>query len=174
MSRIYDALKKLEAGREAPADRPARFDAIRMEQLLDLQRALLLRTDDASDLPDRLVHRVGSLLGVAGAAVGVLEDRSYRLIATYGVGYEDRRPSVGADIAPALTGGRPVVLHRTVDGAAVRAVILPFSGEVTGALHLTVPETVAVADEQLELGRLVAGFVGIALANMRMAAASGR
>lgn len=171
MSRIYDALKKLEAGRGAPAPRPGHFDAIRLEQLLDLQRSLLVRNDDAPDLPERLVHRVGSLLGVAGAAVGVLEDRSYRLIATYGVGYEEPGLSASdSEVTPALTSGRPVVVHRRVGDESMRELILPFGGGVTGALHLTIPESAVVADEELQLGRLVAGFVGIALANRRASA----
>jgi GAF domain-containing protein len=57
--------------------------------------------------------------------------------------------------------------HR-VDGETImREVVLPFNGEVTGALHLAFPEGASVPEEKVSLARVLAGLVGIALANAR-------
>ena len=79
MSQIYDALKRLEAKRDAErrpavASPAAPLDAIRVEQFLDLQRELLFAGRHEQDLPDRLVQGVAIFFRVAGAAVGIMED----------------------------------------------------------------------------------------------------
>jgi GAF domain-containing protein len=179
MSRVYEALKRLEAGREASQARPEPVDTVRLEQFLDLQRGLLLTTERGADLPDRLVHRVATFLGVAGAAIGVVQGASYRLLATYGAGYEDRARHdhaslADSELASALSAGRPLVLqHPLGEGALAREVVLPFRGEVTGALHLTMPEGATLGDEKVQLARLLAGLVGVALANARQSADPG-
>jgi len=173
MSHVYDALKKLEAERAAPTGRTAALDAIRVQQFVDLQRELLLAAGQSDDLPDRLVHGVATFLGVPGAALGLVQGQSYRLLATYGAGYEDRsrhdRAALGeCDLAPALTRGHPVVRQHRVDGETImREVVVPFNGEVTGALHLAFPEGASVPEEKVSLARVLAGLVGIALANAR-------
>ncbi|HTD27365.1 MAG TPA: hypothetical protein VK649_10315, partial [Candidatus Elarobacter sp.] len=72
----------------AAAARPALaapFDALRVEQFVELQRDLLLVSGDPETLPERLVQRTALFLGVAGAAVGVLQDGLYTVLATYGL-----------------------------------------------------------------------------------------
>lgn len=180
MSRVYDALKKLEADRShlttaapaTPAASPAGLDAIRLEQFVDLQRGLLLAGARAPDLPDRLVHGVATFLDVQGAALGLVEGRAYRVLATYGVGYEDRSLHEcatvdGSELAPVLLGGRPLVRRHPDGQTAGREVLLPIRGEVSGALHLTMPEGTTVGDEKVSLARVMASLVGIALANAR-------
>ncbi|HJQ84438.1 MAG TPA: HAMP domain-containing sensor histidine kinase [Candidatus Binatia bacterium] len=152
-----------------PDSGPA-FDAIRIEQFLDLQRDLLLASGDPETLPERLVHGVGAFLGVAGTAVGVVEDGRYRLLATYGVGpeYHGRWDGLSLrdpDLAGALGHTRPVIHD---DAGALTTVILPFRlADATGALHLVVADGRGVAGVDLELGRALAGLAGIALANAR-------
>ena len=68
----------------------APFDATRVEQFVELQRDLLLVGGDPETLPERLVQRTALFLGVAGAALGVLQDGRYTLLATYGLGPEYR------------------------------------------------------------------------------------
>jgi len=77
----------------AAAARPepvAPFDALRVEQFVELQHDLLLVSGDPETLPERLVQRTALFLGVAGAAVGVLQDGLYTVLATYGLGPEYR------------------------------------------------------------------------------------
>jgi hypothetical protein len=166
MSRIYDALKRLEAAREAPKPTAAPIDAIRLEQFLDLQRDLV--GSGETDLPDRLVHRVATFLGVDGAALGALEQGAYRLVATYGLGYDDRSiaeaaPLTQAELALVVTEGRPLVRERRIGATPVEEVVLPFRGAVPGALHLTIPEETPLTDDKLQLARLLAGMLGAAL-----------
>jgi len=172
MSRIYDALKKLDAERGGAPPPPRALDAIRLDQFLDLERNLLLGGGDADGGPDRLVHAVGTFLGVAGAGLGVIQNDAYRILATYGIGWEDRKQGGGAsvqdpELRAALLAGRPVVLKRQDRGAAVRDVVVPFRGEVSGGLHLVMPEGRALKDEDLQLARALAGLLGIALAHAR-------
>src|SRR5438094_5590366 len=77
----------------AAAARPepvAPFDALRVEQFVELQHDLLLVSGDPATLPERLVQRTALFLGVAGPAGGVLQDGPYTILATYGLGSEDR------------------------------------------------------------------------------------
>jgi hypothetical protein len=175
MSRVYDALKKLEAERAAPAPAAAPLDPLRVEQFMDLQRSLLL--DAASgrteDLPDRLVHRVATFVGASGAAIGVVRLGAYRLLATYGAGYEDRARHECAsldssELAPVLVSGRPLVRqHRLDDARTMREIVLPIRGAAAGALHLAMPDGTALSDEKVGLARVLADLVGIALTTAR-------
>jgi signal transduction histidine kinase len=157
----------------APSPHPVTLDAIRVEQFLDLQSALLLPTADPETLPDRLVQGVATFLGVAGAAVGVVQDGLYRLLATYGVGPEYRRRHDASSlhdsaIAPALTAGRPLVLNEVDGDASVRTLVAPFrAGETRGALHLIAALDRFPVDGALQLARTLSGLAGIALANAR-------
>jgi len=160
----------------AAAARPepvAPFDALRVEQFVDLQRDLLLVSGDPETLPERLVQRTALFLGVAGAAVGLLQDGLYTILATYGLGSEyraryDRQTLRESALAPALSGGRPLVLDDTDRGAPVRTIVLPFRGpDLTGALHLVVAGTAPLADPGLELGFALAALAGVALVNAR-------
>ena len=146
------------------------FEAARVRQFVELQHDLLLVSGDPDALPERLVQRAALFLGVAGAALGVLQDGRYTILATYGLGPEYRARYDGRSLRdPALTptlagGGRPVVL----DDPDGRSVVLPFRGpDLTGALHLVVAETVPIADQALELGAALAALAGVALANAR-------
>src|SRR5438552_1138662 len=102
--------------------------------------------------------------GVAGAAVGVLQDGLYTVLATYGLGPEyraryDRQPLRGSALAPALEGGRPLVLADADRGAPVRTIVLPFRGlDLIGALHLVVAGTAPLADPGLELACALAAL----------------
>ena len=149
------------------------FDALRVHQFVDLQRDLLLVSGDPERLPERLVQRTALFLGVAGAAVGVLQDGLYTVLATYGLGPEyraryDRQPLRGSALAPALEGGRPLVLADADRGAPVRTIVLPFRGpDLIGALHLVVAGTAPLADPGLELACALAALAGVALVNAR-------
>jgi GAF domain-containing protein len=178
MSQIYDALKRLEAKRDAERHRstpsPAvPLDAIRVEQFLDLQRELLCTGGPGEELPDRLVQGVAIFFRVAGAAVGVMQDGLYRVLGTYGLGAgnPERLRGHGPDspLAHALTTRRPLVLQHAESGTPVRNVVLPFHArDFAGALHLVMPESETLSDEDLQLARAVAGMVGLALANARL------
>jgi len=179
MSQIYDALKRLEAKRDAErhptvASPPAPLDAIRVEQFLDLQRELLFTGSHRHDLPDRLVQGVAIFFRVAGAAVGIMEGGLYRVLGTYGLGPGDPERLRGqgpgdSELAHALTARRPLVLRHAEGGTPVCDVVLPFHAhDFTGALHLVMPESETLSDEDLQLARAVAGLVGVALANARL------
>jgi len=160
----------------AAAARPALaapFDALRVEQFVELQRDLLLVSGDPETLPERLVQRTALFLGVAGAAVGVLQDGLYTVLATYGLGPEyraryDRRSLRESALAPALGGGRPLVLDDADRGVSVRSLVLPFRGaDLSGALHLVVAGTAPLAHPGLELACALAALAGVALVNAR-------
>jgi signal transduction histidine kinase len=142
-----------------------------MAQFVDLQRDLLLVSGDPETLPERLVQRTALFLGVAGAAVGVLHDGLYSVLATYGLGPEyraryDRLPLRESALAPALGRGRPLVLADR--GIPVRSIVLPFQGpDLIGALHLVVAGTAEPADPGLEFAYALAALAGVALANAR-------
>ncbi len=178
MSLLYDALKRLETRHDpAPATRPtaseaarpAPLDAIRLEQFLDLQNRLLLTAGDPALLPERLVHAVGTFLGLQGAAVGVLRGGTYHLVATYGAAVKHHARYDGAsledgELAAVLTARRPVVI--ALPGTGLRDLVLPLRiADDPGALHLARAGKVMLADEDIALARALAGLVGIALAN---------
>src|SRR2546428_7248266 len=136
MSQIYDALKRLEAKRDAErrpavASPAAPLDAIRVEQFLDLQRELLFAGRHEQDLPDRLVQGVAIFFRVAGAAVGIMEDGLYTVLATYGLSPGDPERLRGrgpgdSPLARALTTRRPLVRRHAEGGTPMRDVVLPF------------------------------------------------
>ncbi len=149
------------------------LDLFRLEQFVDLQRDLLLARGDPESLPAQLVQRAALFLHAAGAAVGVVQENRYTVLATYGLGkeyaarYEGQPPGDSA-LAPALLGGRPLVLNDVDRGVAVRTFALPFRDpESAGALHLVVEATSSLDDGELELARALAGLAGVALANAR-------
>jgi signal transduction histidine kinase len=154
-----------------PADAAAALDAIRVEQFLDLQSALLLPSGDPETLPDRLVQGVATFLGVAGAAVGVVQDGVYRVLGTYGVtpGYARRYDGSSlrdSELGAALGAARPLVLHELDGEAPVRTLVVPFrAGETRGALHVIAALDALPADDALQLVRALSGLAGIALAN---------
>ena len=145
------------------------LDPVRLEQFLDLGRDLLLGADPDA-LPERLAQGIALFLGVCGAAVGLVENGSYGVVATHGVGADyARRYADGARRDPALgrllAAGRPGVL-READGA--RSVVLPFRvPDLSGALHLVVAGEAPVTDADLQLARVLALLAGAALANAR-------
>ncbi len=166
-------LKRSSTLEIALASGPVAFDATRLEQFLDLQRGLLLSTADFDTMPDRLAQAAAIFLRVPGAAVGVIEDAAYRLLATYGLdpAYRARHDGLSlfeSPLAPALLSGHAIVLTED-DGDSVRqTVVLPFQGlEVTGALHVVPPPGALLPDEDLQLSRALAITAGVALSNAR-------
>jgi hypothetical protein len=119
------------------------------------------------------VHRVATFVGVSGAAIGVVDKGTYRLVAIYGTGYEDRSRhecvTIGSsELAPVLISARPLVRnHRIDDERTMREIVLPIRAGVTGGLHLVMPEGMMINDEKVALARVLADLVGIALANTR-------
>src|SRR5438309_10703142 len=81
------ALVRQQENRSAKAAPPhgggSDLDGVRVGQFLDLQRELLLGTGDPEALAERLVQRLALFLGAAGAAIGVIQDGRYRLLAMY-------------------------------------------------------------------------------------------
>ncbi len=146
------------------------LDAVRLEQFLDLQRALLLAGTDVETLPDRLAQAVSVFLGVPGAAVGVVCDGSYHLLATYGVGADYRNRYEAAvlrdsPLGTALLSGRPTVLPAP-DGERRQTLLLPFDGpELLGALHLVPEADRTLTEHDLGLSRVMTLLAGVALAN---------
>jgi hypothetical protein len=177
MSRVYEALKKLEAERaSSPSSSAVAIDTVRVEQFIDLQRGLLLAADAPDDLAGRLVHQVATFLDVPGAAVGMVQGRTYDVLATYGVAYHDRarhhREAIDEpDLASVLRTGRPLMRHYDAEGKTrMQELILPFQGDLPGALHLVIPEGAIFGHEKVNLARVFAGLIGIALANARATA----
>jgi signal transduction histidine kinase len=158
------------ARRAAQQARPLRFDTARLEQFLDLQRSLLAPAIDPEGLPDRLVQGVALFLGLAGAAVGVLQDGVYRVLADHGLGPTYRARYDGAvrrDAEPgvAIVSGEPLVLPEP-DGV-LHTVLLPFRGfELTGALHLVLPRGQTLPDPDLHLARALAVLAGSGLTTL--------
>jgi hypothetical protein len=171
MSSILDALKRLEVERAQTASRTVRLDLARFEQFLELQRDLLLATDHPERLPDRLVQALSVFLRLAGAAVGVVQDGMYRILATYGLGKEcwaadDRVAVRDSRLTPALIARGPVVLRREIPKRGLVAdLTLPFPSPGAGALHLIAAEGVVWRDEDILEARALAVLVGVALVN---------
>ena len=155
-----------------------RVDNTRLEQFLALQREWLLWPGDPERLPARLVQGVATLLRSRGAAVGVVEDGSYRILASYALppsyaGRYDGLASRAAELAPVLAGGEPLVRDEPEgeQSTPLRTVLLPFQGgETTGALHVVGPAATPLADEDVALARVLAVSAGAALANARQCA----
>jgi signal transduction histidine kinase len=148
------------------------LDVVRLEQFLDLQRHLLTATEDADTLPERLAQRVAIFLGVAGAAIGIVEDGTYRVLATYGLdpSYHGRYHGLvvrDSALAPALASGRPLVLAEPeTAGRRLQTLLLPFhAADVTGALHLVPAPGRTLAEQDLQLARTFTAIAGVALAN---------
>jgi GAF domain-containing protein len=166
MSKILDALKRLETERARAASPLAPLDMLRLEQFLDLQRQILLRTEHPDRLPDRIVQAVGIFIRTAGVAIGVVRDGLYRILATYGRGREywaedDGRSLEQSLVEPAISTGRPLVLRREMG----RDLVLPFPKDCTGALHLLAPEGNPWRDDEINEARALSVLVGVALAN---------
>jgi signal transduction histidine kinase len=162
----------------APATLPATgvpaalpLDAVRLEQFLDLQRSLLEPGADPRTVPDRIAQGVALFLPVAGAAVGLLQDGQYRLLAERGLRPDDRarcEARVGRDdpLLQALTAGHPVRLADFTDGRGV--LLFPFRGtQATGGLHLLLAPGGTLTDEELQLARVIAVLAGSALSTLR-------
>jgi signal transduction histidine kinase len=155
------------AVRQTASAAPLGCDLARLEQLLELQQELLAPADDPTPLPRRLVQAAVTLLGTAGAALGIVREGRYELLAT--AGSDDafaRYHGTAADddtLGPALAGTRPL---RLASGSAGTVVfVLPVrAAEVVGALHVLLPAAGAT-DETVQLCRFLAVLAGVALAN---------
>ena len=100
----------------------APLDALRLEQFIDLQRDLLVSACDPEILAERLVQGATLLLRVNGAAIGVVADGRYRLLATYGLAVEHRAQYEARSVPDPIAGsplgaGRPL-LHTFLNGGA--------------------------------------------------------
>ena len=158
----------------------AALDPIRVEQFLALQQSILTADVDPDTLPERVVQAVATFLGMPGAAVGIMRDGRYDVLAVYGV-----EPLYGAPgdtgsprdavLAPALTATRATILHPDQESGGGPTVVLPFrNGDTLGALHLRLPDGHGVRDTDLELARALAVLTGVALANARQCERLGR
>ena len=152
----------------------APLDALRLEQFIDLQRGLIVSACDPEILAERLVQGATLLLRVNGAAVGMVADGRYRLLATYGLGTEyraqyDGRSLQDSTVGTALAAGRPLVLaFLDGDATALRTLFLPFEpSEGGGALHLVFGTERSLTDDDFELARTIALLVGVALGGAR-------
>jgi signal transduction histidine kinase len=156
------------------------LDPIRVEQFLTLQQSLLTTDADPDALPARVVQAVATFLGMGGAAVGIMRDGRYEVLAVYGL-----EPLYGAPgdtgsprdavLAPALAAGRATVLHAEDQGDGRTTLVLPFrAGDTIGALHLRLPDDHTVRDTDFELARALAVLTGVALANARQCERLGR
>ena len=167
--------KTLEAA-ALGADSPP-LDVVRLEQFLDLQQSLF--SGDADGLAERLVQAVAVFLRVGGAAVGIVEDGRYRLLAMHGLddAYRarfDGLPASDEALDAALVRGRPLVLPATAGTGAT--LVLPFGSRASrpdtsalvGALHVILPDG-GLPDADVNLARAVAALAGVAFAHARQA-----
>ncbi len=155
------------AVRQAPSAAPLPCDLVRLEQVLELQQELLAPADDPAPLPRRLVQAAVTLLGTSGAALGIVREGRYELLATAGRDEAFARyHGAAADdeaLRPALAGMRPLRLASGSPGTVV--LVLPVrAAEVVGALHVLLPAAGAT-DETIQLCRFLAVLAGVALAN---------
>jgi len=167
--------KTLEAA-ALGADSPP-LDVVRLEQFLDLQQSLF--SGDADGLAERLVQAVAVFLRVGGAAVGIVEDGRYRLLAMHGLddAYRarfDGLPASDEALDAALVRGRPLVLPATAGTGAT--LVLPFGSRASrpdtsalvGALHVILPDG-GLPDADVNLARAVAALAGVAFTHARQA-----
>jgi hypothetical protein len=170
LSKLYDALRKLEAER-APGV-AARLDAVRLSQFLDSQDEVLRAGIDAAALAPRLAHAIATLLGLAGAAIAVVEHGRYRLLALHGVGGEllaadDGVLASDTGVARALETGSPIVVAPPEVGPVVRRIVLPFRGDPSGAVELLVADDAAFSPDDVAVGRVLSTVIGMALSATR-------
>jgi signal transduction histidine kinase len=165
-------MQRKNAAREAIVAAPPPLDPIRLEQLLDLHRGLLLSEEESAQLPDRLVHAIATLLGVAGAALGVVQDGLYRLLAASGLDADysrqyDRTSPRDGILAAALRDGRPLVLAEAESAPdPLTTIVLPLCGrDFVGALHIVERAATPLPDADVHLARVLAALAGMALSN---------
>jgi signal transduction histidine kinase len=165
-------MQRKNAAREAIVAAPPALDLVRLEQLLDLHRGLLLSEEESPQLPDRLVHAVATLLGVAGAALGVVQDGLYRVLAASGLDADytstyDRTSARDGILAGALRDGRPVVRAEAERGPhPLTTVVLPLRGrDVVGALHIVERAARPLSDADVHIARVLAAMAATALSN---------
>jgi len=149
------------------------LDVVRLEQFLDLQQSLF--SGDADGLAERLVQAVAVFLRVGGAAVGIVEDGRYRLLAMHGLddAYRARFDGLPAS-DEALVRGRPLVLPAPAGTGAT--LVLPFGSRASrpdtsalvGALHVILPDG-GLPDADVNLARALAALAGVAFAHARQA-----
>jgi hypothetical protein len=172
MSKLYDALRKLESERTVSAGAvPRALDTVRLEQFLDLQSDLVRTARDAAAFAERLAHRITVVLGVAGAAIGVVHDGRYRLLGAYGAGRalfadDDGARAGETPFAVALAGGRPLVLPPADLGLLARRIVLPFEATAAGVVQLLVAPDAALSPDDVALARVIAIVTGLAIADV--------
>ncbi|MFN8545911.1 MAG: HAMP domain-containing sensor histidine kinase [Candidatus Binatia bacterium] len=148
---------------------PLHGDGIRLAQLVDLQQALLLPSLDPRVVAERLVHGTATLLGAQGAAVGMVRDHVYEILAATGTGEVaraayDRSPDDTAPLAAVLGAGRALVV--AAGPCPGPEIILPLQAPgVAGALHLVLTANTVVNAEIAQLARTTATIAAAALAN---------
>lgn len=167
LSKLYDALRRLEAERAPVAS--TRLDVVCLEQLLAVHDEVLRAGGSDLALASRLAHGIGTVLRLPGAAIGVLEHGRYRILAVYGAGREllvadDGVPIEDTTIAGVLASGRPAVVNTPMLGPFVRRLVLPFAGLRRGVVELLVGADATLSPDDVGLARVVAAMVGLALA----------
>ena len=149
------------------------LDVVRLEQFLDLQQSLF--SGDADGLAERLVQAVAVFLRVGGAAVGIVEDGRYRLLAMHGLDDTYRARFDGLPASDeALVRGHPLVLPAPAGTGAT--LVLPFGSRASrpdtsalvGALHVILPDG-GLPDADVNLARALAALAGVAFAHARQA-----
>src|SRR5438067_8228771 len=149
------------------------LDVVRLEQFLDLQQSLF--SGDADGLAERLVQAVAVFLRVGGAAVGIVEDGRYRLLAMHGLDDTYRARFDGLPASDeALVRGHPLVLPAPAGTGAT--LVLPFGSRASrpdtsalvGALHVILPDG-GLPDADVNLARALAALAGVAFTHARQA-----
>ncbi|HZP42140.1 MAG TPA: hypothetical protein VFD84_11615 [Candidatus Binatia bacterium] len=169
MSKLYDALRKLEAERGAAGiATPSRLDAVRLAQFLDLHDGLFRTPAGAEAVAGRFAHGIGRVLGLAGVGIGLVRGGRYRLLAVHGVARDllaadDGLPPEDTSVAPALASGRPLVLGPSAVGLFAHRVVLPFHAEAPGVLQLLVSADAALSPDDVALARVLAAVAGMAV-----------
>lgn len=169
MSKLYDALRKLESERGAVAGAALhRLDAVRLDQFLDLQTELLRTAIDAETLAERLAHQMATLLRLPGVGIAVVEDGRYRLLAVHGAGRalfaaDDGLRATETSVATALATGRPLVVPPPDAGPLARRIVLPFGAAVPGVVQLLVASDAALSPDDVALARVIAAVAGMAV-----------
>src|SRR5881397_973977 len=150
--------------------------AVKQQKTLE---AAALGTDspplDVVGLAERLVQAVAVFLRVGGAAVGIVEDGRYRLLAMHGLDDTYRARFDGLPASDeALVRGHPFVLPAPAGTGAT--LVLPFGSRASrpdtsalvGALHVILPDG-GLPDADVNLARALAALAGVAFAHARQA-----
>jgi signal transduction histidine kinase len=152
----------------------APFPSLRLQQFLDIERAVLTTPADPATVASHLAQGVTLFLAATGAAVGLVDNGVYGLLAHYGLDQTYRRRYEGlrlgdSPLADLLHSSRPFVLVEPPP-QALHTLVLPLRAhDVLGALQVVHRADVVLADDDTQLALALALLVGAALVNARRA-----